>query len=518
MINIKQIESILLNYKRMLSNEAIQVTYRVIQKIDSENGNSGDGNSELYKEDSIENLYLKYEINQPNGDKNRPSTHVMSMWINLILYTKLNLLKKDLADKLSNDQIPESSDEVVSKILNSYTVKEGYVSVIGRTINEKPGASKLIYICLSETRIAWYGNHLKYDPNMYKEIIPGKFYPAKFRSSSKTAEEYLTLLGESMEVDFENTSSYEDWLNCVRIVLNLDRYENVPDILIFNNISDNVTKSESSWITDNSSIGSVNAIVQSGSNMHVGVSPGVLSSKSYSQTLVTNNGNAATNGGSYSSALKNENEKVEDSPASSISGTSLFGSKSPTVIQKQNSGQNNSQISSNDASQTQHGKNAQNNQPKRGSAGGKESDDEVCYPSIGPMGEIGKMVRGEISPEERNNAKNNTANQGLIDNDRMQNARMMQNDRLQNDRMQNERLQNGRMQNGPDRTGQSERKFPLDRMQNGRMQNDRMQNDRLQNDRMQTDRMHDRNHDNRSQFDRTPNDRIQNGPERYGTV
>jgi hypothetical protein len=508
-INIKQIESILLNYKRMLSSEAIQVTYRVIQKVDSENENPEKEKSELYEEDCIENCYLKYEINQPNVDKHRPSTHVMSMWINLILYTKLNLLKKDLAEKLPNDSIQENSDEFVSKVLNSYTIKEGYVSVIGRTINEKPGASKLIYICLSETRIAWYGNHLKYDPNMYKEIIPGQFYPAKFRSSSKTAEEYLTLLGESMEVDFEMTSSYEDWLNCVRIVLNLPRYENVPEMLIFNNLSNNVMDS------NDSSIGSVNAIVQSGSN----IVP--VNSKSYSQTLVTNNGNTATNGGSYSSALKNDNEKVEDSPASSISGTSLFGSKSPNTIQKQNSGQpgnHRNNGNSNDGIQnTQNGKitqntpitqntqNAQNNPQRRGSSGGKESDDEVCYPSIGPMGEIGKMVRGEISPEERNNAKNNAANQGLIDNDRMQNARMMQNDRMQHERMQNDRMQNGRMQNGQERNGPNDRN-PLDRMQNDRMQNDRMQNDR----------MHDRNHENRSQFDRNPNDRMQNGHDRNG--
>ncbi|XP_076803246.1 uncharacterized protein LOC143447174 isoform X2 [Clavelina lepadiformis] len=175
-VRVECIETIIVNSKRIGHENGVQLTYRV-------NG-AKDGNTVAF-------TYLQHD-----------SMETVMDWVNLILYTKYNLLKR---------KYPTMIDTNIYKILNCGVVKESYMYIAGRG---------LIYLSLSEARLSCFQHHLDDTP---------LFQIAVSKVMNLSAAQYLDAVACFFDIDPAKILSYGDWFSALEQVLEDDKISAMPD-------------------------------------------------------------------------------------------------------------------------------------------------------------------------------------------------------------------------------------------------------------------------------------------------
>lgn len=180
-IHIENIETVLFNSKRIGRENGVQLTYRTKSACP---GGKQHANGVTY-------TYLQHENMETVLD-----------WINLILYTKFNLLR---------GKFPNFSRDEVAKMLNCVTVKESYMSA---------ASHGLIYVSLSEARIACFQHHLDEQPLFHLPIS---------KALNLSGAQYLEALAKFFGVDVSKIYGYDEWNKCIEYALGLDKLAYLAD-------------------------------------------------------------------------------------------------------------------------------------------------------------------------------------------------------------------------------------------------------------------------------------------------
>ncbi|XP_039263337.2 uncharacterized protein LOC120339312 isoform X1 [Styela clava] len=277
-IHIENIETVLFNSKRIGRENGVQLTYRTSS---ASTGGKQHANGITY-------TYLQHENMETVLD-----------WINLILYTKFNLLQ---------GKFPNYSIDEVAKMLNCVTVKESYMSA---------ASHGLIYVSLSEARIACFQHHLDEQPLFHLPVS---------KALKLSGAQYLEALAQFFGMDVSKLYGYEEWNKCIEHALSLDKLAYLADELAKPINSQYLAKPK--------------PVVETAPAFEKKTVP---AEKPIALSPVDEKLKMVNNATDINKAIKDErgNEKTEEKSAKSFD----------------------------------------------------------CYPPIGPMGEMGKVARGELPPE-----------------------------------------------------------------------------------------------------------------------
>lgn len=228
---------------------------------------------------------------------------VVLEWVNTLLYIKYKLLK---------DQNPATSDKDLGKLLNRYVIRQSYV-----TAGSIP--DQLLFFVLSESRLAVFEHHLDEKPR----------YQSRIYQNHMTSVQYLTRVGDVLNIQVEKVYGYDEWLQALDQALNNERLCSLPERL--------KAPSPNNKKTD----------IPYTAMEHLRISKETLQAPRIDENQ-----------------LKTQNQLPTD-----ITSVPQLNA-SPNELEPQMPTQSNGNM--------------------------KEAH---CYPAIGPMGEMGKVARGELPPD-----------------------------------------------------------------------------------------------------------------------
>lgn len=229
---------------------------------------------------------------------------VVLEWVNTLLYIKYKLLK---------DQNPATSDKDLGKLLNRYVIRQSYV-----TAGSIP--DQLLFFVLSEARLAVFEHHLDEKPR----------YQSRIYQNHMTSVQYLTRVGDVLNIQVEKVYGYDEWLQALDQALNNERLCSLPERL--------KAPSPNNKTSD----------IPYTAMEHVRISREPLQAPRIDENHMNTQNQLPTDMTSVSNASPND---LEPQIQKSISPSE------------------------------------------------KMTKEDHCYPAIGPMGEMGKVARGELPPD-----------------------------------------------------------------------------------------------------------------------
>merc|ERR1712003_8667 len=130
---------------------------------------------------------------------------VVLEWVNTLLYIKYTLLKT---------QNPTVADKDLGKLLNRYVIRQSYV-----TAGSIP--DQLLFFVLTESRLAVFEHHLDEKPR----------YQTRIYQNHMTSVQYLTRVGDVLNIQVEKVYGYDEWLQALDQALNNERLSALPERL-----------------------------------------------------------------------------------------------------------------------------------------------------------------------------------------------------------------------------------------------------------------------------------------------
>jgi hypothetical protein len=243
---------------------------------------------------------------------------VVLEWVNTLLYIKYTLLKT---------QNPTVADKDLGKLLNRYVIRQSYV-----TAGSIP--DQLLFFVLTESRLAVFEHHLDEKPR----------YQTRIYQNHMTSVQYLTRVGDVLNIQVEKVYGYDEWLQALDqvIALNNERLSALPERL---QAPTELNNHDLTTAMDNIRL----------CNSDAPRAP--ITQEPHQNQLPT--------------------EQPQPQPTQLVNLDQNGTTNNKTTKVRQHHHHHHHDITIDDQS----------------------TKDAHCYPAIGPMGEMGKVYRGEISPE-----------------------------------------------------------------------------------------------------------------------
>jgi hypothetical protein len=233
---------------------------------------------------------------------NHDDPSVVLDWVNTLLYMKYCILRQDN---------PQSQDKDIGKLLNRYVIRQSYVTA---GTQDHP---QLLFFVLSESRLAVFEHHLDEKPK----------YQTRIYQNHLSSVQYLTEVGNALQIQVEKVYGYDEWLQALDQALNNERLCSLPERL--------KAPSPNNKTSD----------IPYTAMEHVRISREPLQAPRIDENHMNTQNQLPTDMTSVSNASPND---LEPQIQKSISPSE------------------------------------------------KMTKEDHCYPAIGPMGEMGKVARGEL--------------------------------------------------------------------------------------------------------------------------
>jgi len=264
---------------------------------------------------------------------NHDDPSVVLDWVNTLLYMKYCILRQDN---------PQSQDKDIGKLLNRYVIRQSYVTA---GTQDHP---QLLFFVLSESRLAVFEHHLDEKPK----------YQTRIYQNHLSSVQYLTEVGNALQIQVEKVYGYDEWLQALDLALNNKRLCSIPERR--EGPPSMGTRVAETQFTASSNLQLKQPAQNSLSSQPIGKPANQVQTSSYSCF------------------------NVQNAPAS---GRPFGPIMPPSTISEPTAASRPDRVSPIDSLPT--------TQPPTF----KTLTKEHCYPAIPPMGEMGKVHRGELSAE-----------------------------------------------------------------------------------------------------------------------